>query len=102
MRQALPGGCPAGDAGVTLVGFDQHSADIIAARMMGHHPDDVVPLSGTQADQAHPARSCLIDRIGQVRPDPSQACAQWRRRIVIGCVPGYPVLHPEYLAPATR
>ena len=70
--------------------------------MPRQHPDDVMPLPGTQSDQAHPPRGRLIDRIPKVRPDAPQSRAQRRRRIVIGRVPGYPVLHPAIVAQPSR
>ena len=75
LGQALPGGRPAGQAGITLIGFDQHGADIVTPGMPRQHPDDVMPLPGTQADQAHPPRGRLIDRIPKVRPDAPQSRA---------------------------
>jgi hypothetical protein len=49
--------------------------DIVAPGMPRQHPDDVMPLPGTQADQAHPPRGRLIDRIPKVRPDAPQSRA---------------------------
>jgi len=66
MGQAFSSSDLACSAGVTCIGFDQQSTDIIAAGMMQQHANDVAPLPGTQADRADPTRGCLIDRIWQM------------------------------------
>ena len=57
---------PAGQAGVTLVGFDQHGADIVAPGLTRQHSDNVVALARTQADQPYRARGCLVDGVAKV------------------------------------
>ena len=54
---------PASQAGIARIGLDQDGAHIIAARMMRQDPRDVMPLPGTQADQADPARRCAVNRV---------------------------------------
>ena len=84
------------------IGLNQHSADVLAARMIRQDTDHVMTLPGAQAHQHDPAGRCPVNRIGQVRSDASQPRAQRRRRIIIGRVPRQPVLHPGIVAPAAH
>jgi hypothetical protein len=82
----------AGHAGVARVDFDQPGLDVMPAGVAGQGADQVAALARAHADGAQRARPGLVQRGADLVLHRGQAPGQHGARLVVGVVPGVPVV----------